>query len=64
AQGQTTVPVIIDIASPLTGALNLFNIYVALLHSSGRHRIPLLREFDPKILLQGNSPELLMEDDD
>ncbi|KAJ3730299.1 hypothetical protein C8R42DRAFT_553314, partial [Lentinula raphanica] len=36
AQGQTIVPVIIDIASPPTGALNLFNIYVALSRSSGR----------------------------
>ncbi|KAJ3995131.1 hypothetical protein F5050DRAFT_1574222, partial [Lentinula boryana] len=30
AQGQTIAPVIIDIASPPTGSLNLFNIYVAL----------------------------------
>ncbi|KAJ3729826.1 hypothetical protein C8R42DRAFT_570361 [Lentinula raphanica] len=51
AQGQTIVPVIIDIASPPTGALNLFNIYVALSRSSGRDSIQLLRDFDPTISL-------------
>ncbi|KAF8998627.1 hypothetical protein BDZ89DRAFT_1028204 [Hymenopellis radicata] len=43
AQGQTIVPVIIDLATPPGGALNLFNIYVALSRSSGRHAVRLLR---------------------
>ncbi|KAJ3715634.1 hypothetical protein DFJ43DRAFT_1007144, partial [Lentinula guzmanii] len=30
-QGQTIAPIIIHIASPPNGSLNLFNIYVALL---------------------------------
>ncbi|KAJ3995759.1 hypothetical protein F5050DRAFT_1572918 [Lentinula boryana] len=43
AQGQTIALVIIDIASPPTGSLNLFNIYVALSH---RHSAELLAEDD------------------
>ncbi|KAJ3742586.1 hypothetical protein DFH05DRAFT_1501330 [Lentinula detonsa] len=62
-QGQTIAPVIIDIASPPTGSLNLFNIYVALSRSSGRENIRLLRDFNPDVLLQGHSAELLAEDD-
>jgi hypothetical protein len=62
SQGQTIVPVIIDIATPPGGSLNLFNIYVALSRSAGRHSIRLLRDFDEKTLLQGHAPELLMED--
>ncbi|KAJ3796033.1 hypothetical protein GGU11DRAFT_789833, partial [Lentinula aff. detonsa] len=60
-QGQTIAPIIIHIASPPTGSLNLFNIYVALSRSSGRENIWLLQDFN--ILLQGHSAELLAEDD-
>ncbi|KAK7024528.1 hypothetical protein VNI00_016203 [Paramarasmius palmivorus] len=60
---QTIVPVIVDIATPLGGSLNLCDIYVALSRSAGRHSIRLLRDFDANILLQGHSPELLSEDD-
>ncbi|KAJ3978543.1 hypothetical protein F5890DRAFT_1398600, partial [Lentinula detonsa] len=63
AQGQTIAVVIIDIASPPTGSLNLFNICMALLRSSGRENIWFLRDFNPDILLQGHSAELLAEDD-
>ena len=46
SQGQTLPYVIIDIAKPPTGKLSLFNLYVALSRSSGRHTIHLLRDFD------------------
>ena len=46
AQGQTIPYVIVDIATPPTGGLNLFNLYVALSCSSGRSSIGLLRDFD------------------
>ncbi|KAJ3994071.1 hypothetical protein F5050DRAFT_1576334 [Lentinula boryana] len=42
-KGKPFAPVIIDIASPPTGSLNLFNIYVALSH---RHSAELLAEDD------------------
>ena len=63
AQGQTIVPVLIDIATPPGGKLNLFNVYVALSRSAGRHSLRLLRGFDPRIIMQGHTAELLMEDD-
>lgn len=63
AQGQTIIPVIIDIATPPGGALNLFNIYVALSRSSSRDTVRLLRGFDEAVFLQGHSAELMMEDD-
>ncbi|KAF9040360.1 hypothetical protein BDZ89DRAFT_1060455 [Hymenopellis radicata] len=63
SQGQTIVPVFIDIATPPGGALNLFNIYVALSRSSGRDAVRLLRDFDEQVFLQGHSTELLAEDD-
>ena len=49
SQGQTIQHVIVDIASPPTGTLNLFNLYVALSRSAGRHSIRLLRDFDDRI---------------
>jgi len=48
SQGQTIPYVVVDIASPPNGNLNLFNLYVALSRSSGRDTIRLLRDFDPK----------------
>ena len=42
SQGQTIPRVIVDIASPPTGKLSLFNLYVALSRSSGRETIRLL----------------------
>ncbi|KAH9943738.1 hypothetical protein B0H21DRAFT_695357, partial [Amylocystis lapponica] len=45
SQGQTISFVIVDIASPPSGSdLTLFNVYVALSRSSGRHSIRLLRD--------------------
>ena len=63
SQGQTIPHVIVDIASPPTGGLSLFNLYVALSHSSGRSTIRLLRNFDPKLFQAAHSAELIAEDD-
>lgn len=63
AQGQTIPYVLVDIASPPTGKLSLFNLYVALSRSSGRQTIRLLRDFDEKGFLQSHNPDLLLEDE-
>ena len=42
SQGQTIPFVMVDIATPPTGGLSLFNLYVALSRSSGRSTIRLL----------------------
>jgi len=63
SQGQTIPRVIVDIASPPSGKLSLFNLYVALSRSSGRETIRLLREFDDEIFLEGHEPELVLEDE-
>ena len=63
AQGQTIPYVVIDIVSPPTSGLSLFNLYVALSRSSGRNTIRLLRDFDDDTFLQAHVPELLEEDE-
>ena len=63
SQGQTIPHVIDDIASPPTGGLSLFNLYVALSQSSGRSTVRLLRDFDAKVFLAAHSAELIAEDD-
>jgi len=63
SQGQTIPHVIVDIASPPSGKLSLFNLYVALSRSSGRETIRLLREFDDEIFLEAHEPELVLEDE-
>ena len=63
AQGQTIPYVIVDIATPPTGGLNLFNLYVTLSRSSGRSSIRLLRDFDSKVFQAAHSADLLAEDD-
>ncbi|KAI6003099.1 hypothetical protein EDD15DRAFT_2226907, partial [Pisolithus albus] len=63
AQGQTIPFVIVDIATPPSGGLSLFNLYVALSRSKGRSSIRLLRDFDNKVFQAGHSPELLAEND-
>ena len=63
SQGQTLLFVIIDIAQPPSGGLNLFNLYVALSRSSGRDTIRLLRDFDDQIFLKTHDVALLAEDD-
>lgn len=62
AQGQTIPYVLIDIATPPTGGLNLFNLYVALSRSSGRNTIRILRDFDDEVFKKAHVPELLEED--
>ncbi|KAI6027308.1 hypothetical protein PISMIDRAFT_93137 [Pisolithus microcarpus 441] len=52
-----------DIAMPLSGALNLFNLYIALSRSHGQSQIYLLCDFDENIFLKTHCNELLMEDD-
>ena len=63
SQGQTIAQAIIDIASPPTGKLSLFNLYVALSRSSGRDSLRLLRDFDDDIFLQCHEAELMEEDE-
>ena len=63
AQGQTIPYVVVDIASPPTSGLSLFNLYVALSRSSGRNTIRLLRDFDDDMFLQAHVPDLLEEDE-
>ncbi|KAI6006906.1 hypothetical protein EDD15DRAFT_2153034 [Pisolithus albus] len=63
SQGQTLSSVIIDIATPPSGTLNLFNLYVALSRSHGRCNIRLLRDFDEKLFQKTHCNELLAEDD-
>ncbi|KAI6019038.1 hypothetical protein BKA83DRAFT_4057556 [Pisolithus microcarpus] len=59
SQGQTISHVVVDIARPLSGGLNLFNLYVALSRSSGQNTIRLLRDFDEKLFMGNHSSDLL-----
>ncbi|PSS08934.1 hypothetical protein PHLCEN_2v3424, partial [Hermanssonia centrifuga] len=63
AQGQTLPYVVVDIATPPSGTLSLFNLYVALSRSSGRQTIRLLRDFDEKLFMQAHDAELILEDE-
>ncbi|KIK23350.1 hypothetical protein PISMIDRAFT_100643, partial [Pisolithus microcarpus 441] len=63
SQGQTLPCVIINIAMPPSGALNLFNLYVALSRSHGQAQICLLCNFNENIFQKTHCNELLMEDD-
>ena len=63
SQGQTIPYVIVDIAPPPTGTLNLFNLYVALSRSSGRETIRLLRDIDDKMFNRSHDPALIEEDE-
>ena len=55
--------VIIDITTPPTASLSLFNLYVALSRSSGRATIRLLHDFEDRIFLKRHDEELLNEDE-
>jgi hypothetical protein len=63
SQGQTLLPVIVDIGSPPYGFLTPFNIYVALSRGTGRDNIRLLRDFDHSLLQQHPCEFLRLEDD-
>ncbi|KAF8440248.1 hypothetical protein L210DRAFT_3401020, partial [Boletus edulis BED1] len=64
AQGQTFYAVIIDIATPPTGGLNLFNLYVLLSRARSQNRIRILCEFDPKWFQHGHAQDLLEGSED
>ena len=63
SQGQTIWHLIVDIARPPYGQLNLFNIYVALSRGTGRDNIRILRDFDEDTLKSSQIVELELEDD-
>ncbi|KIM74491.1 hypothetical protein PILCRDRAFT_14391 [Piloderma croceum F 1598] len=60
SQGQTLRYVIVDIAKPPSGGLDLFNLYVALSRSSGHEMIWLLRDFDDQMFLKTHDVALLV----
>ena len=62
-QGQTIPTVLVDIATPPTGGLNLFNLYVALLWSLGWSTIQLLCDFNNKLFKAGHTSELMAKND-
>ncbi|KIM87665.1 hypothetical protein PILCRDRAFT_63355 [Piloderma croceum F 1598] len=64
SQGQTLPYVIVDIAKPPSGGLDLFNLYAALSQSSGWEMpIWLLHDFDNQMFLKTHDVVLLAEDD-
>jgi hypothetical protein len=63
SQGQSISHVIMDLASPPSGSLSLFNIYVALSRSSGRDTIRLLRDFEDNIFTKKFDANSLTEND-
>ena len=63
SQGQTLVYVIVNVVTPPTGGLNLFNLFVVLSQSSGRETIQLLCDFDNNLFKKSHDPTLLAEDD-
>jgi hypothetical protein len=63
AQGQTMAAVIVDISTPPTGGLSLFNLYVALSRSAGRDTIRLLRNFEDRFFTVSQVAELTAEDE-
>jgi hypothetical protein len=62
SQGQSIPSVIMDIATPPTWSLTLFNAYMQLSCSSGANTIHLLSEFDDKLFTQHPSKFLRIED--
>ncbi|KAI6020806.1 hypothetical protein BKA83DRAFT_4056026, partial [Pisolithus microcarpus] len=55
AQGQTIQAIVVDIATPSTGGVTLFNLYVALSQSSSHKTIWLSHDFDDKLFQEGLS---------
>ena len=54
---------IVDIVTPPTGGLTLFNLYVVLSQSSGCSTIRLLHDFNDTLSWKGHRVELLAEND-
>jgi hypothetical protein len=63
SQGQTISHSIIDIATPPSGGLTPFNVYVALSRGRGQDNIRLLRDFDEKLLVTHPCEHLRVEDE-
>jgi hypothetical protein len=63
SQGQTICPVMVDPATPPSGGLSLFNIYVALSRSTGRSTIHLLRDFNDQLFQKPLDTDLMLEDE-
>jgi hypothetical protein len=63
SQGQTIFPVFVDPATPPTGGISLFNIYVVLSRSTGRSSIRLLRDFDDQLFRTPLDTDLVLEDE-
>ncbi|KAJ7683082.1 hypothetical protein B0H17DRAFT_942244 [Mycena rosella] len=55
SQGQTLPYIYVDIGTPPTGGLSLFNLYIVLSRSLGRDMIRLLRDFDDEMFKRGMS---------
>ena len=51
SQGQTLVPVIVNIRRPLTGELTPFNVCVALSQGKSHDRVRLLHDFEDKLFM-------------
>ncbi|KIN98835.1 hypothetical protein M404DRAFT_156721 [Pisolithus tinctorius Marx 270] len=62
AQAQTLKHCIVDISTPPSGQLTLFNVYMALLCSCGHEMIQLLRDFNVQLFTQHPSEYLHRED--
>ena len=60
---QVLTAVIVDVAKPPSGKLDLFNLYVVLSRSSGRCTIRLLRDFEDAVFMMRHDPELQQQDD-
>ncbi|KAI6111437.1 hypothetical protein F5141DRAFT_1003864, partial [Pisolithus sp. B1] len=58
SQGQTLPYVIVNIANPSSGSLNLFNLYVALPRSGGSSSMCLLRDFNDKLLPKSHCKDI------
>lgn len=63
AQRLTILYVTMDIRTPPRCGLSLFNLYVALLRSTGRATVRFLRDFDDDLFLQARAAPVLDEDD-
>jgi ATP-dependent exoDNAse (exonuclease V) alpha subunit len=63
SQGQTLRLSIINIATPPSGGLTPFNVYVALSRGRGRDNIQLLRDFDEKLMMSHPCEHLRVEDE-
>lgn len=55
--------IVVDIATPPTGQISIFNLYMALSRSPGHESIRLLRDFDSALFRKTYLHELLDEDD-